>query len=275
MTRKVKAILCTIVAVALLVAVAATTVLAQDDPAPPDDRPGPLVKVAELLGIPPDDLTDALGQARQQLVEEVFTRTLGAIRERGIISDEEAATIVGWWAMRPAGEDEAAMKAWLEQPPELSKPEAIHHLLRTVFSFGGRGEDLIGQPRVFAALTARTAEILGVPHEDLVRAFHQVVRQTQQAALSGALSRAIEQGRITPEQAERIRQQKGQPRRALVRRQAPAPTAESISQMLARAIEAGRITQAEAGEISAWWQQRPEALDRLMEGRGDSPVAGE
>lgn len=54
-------------------------------------------------------------------------------------------------------------------------------------------------------LLARVAEILEIPEEELVNAFKEARRDMREEAFVRALDRAVEQGRITREEANEIR----------------------------------------------------------------------
>jgi len=55
-------------------------------------------------------------------------------------------------------------------------------------------------------LLARVAEILDIPEEDLVNAFNQARQEMRQEAFIRALDKAVEEGRITQEEASEIKE---------------------------------------------------------------------
>jgi len=117
-------------------------------------------------------------------------------------------------------------------------------------------------------LLARVAEILEIPEEDLVNAFKQARQEMRQEAFVRALDRAVEQGRITREEANEIREWCEQKPEVLDRGQfgrAGIFRGVHDRRMMAipnRAREGVCITQEQADRIRERWQSRPEALDR-------------
>lgn len=57
-----------------------------------------------------------------------------------------------------------------------------------------------------AGLMARAAAILGIPEDELVSAFQQARQEIREAAFSKMLDKAVEQGRLTPDEAKAIRE---------------------------------------------------------------------
>lgn len=108
MSQKMKVLLATIAAV-LVLTVGTTVALAQDGSnQPPQPQPvsNPLwAKVAQLLGISEQELTNAFAQARQQLRQENIDQCLAEAVEKGTITQDEANQIKEWWAKRPAAVD--------------------------------------------------------------------------------------------------------------------------------------------------------------------------
>jgi len=114
MSRKMKVLVSVLLAVILLTAGSAAAVMAQEDeePAPqaeeaaaPMEANGLLTRVAEILGIPEEELTEAFQQARQEMTqegwEEAFYQLLEKAAAEGLITPEEAEEIKGWWAQKP------------------------------------------------------------------------------------------------------------------------------------------------------------------------------
>lgn len=108
MSKKMKSLVVVLVAVFLLT-VGTTVALAQegsDQPPQPQPVSNPLwAKVAQLLGISEQELTDAFAQAHQQLRQEKIDQYLAEAVEKGIITQDEAKQITEWWAKRPAAVD--------------------------------------------------------------------------------------------------------------------------------------------------------------------------
>ncbi|MFC1874035.1 hypothetical protein ACFLYX_01900 [Chloroflexota bacterium] len=188
MSKKFKVITSVLVAVVLLTAGGATTVMAQKGeiaPAPAVNRAdiepvlaegtdnvtgtnSLLARVAELLGISPEELADIFKEARQALMQETMTTRLEQYLEKavaeGLIDENEAAEIMTWWENRPEALDNLKLSA-----------------------------------KIFSALDGRQNDL--APRVDR----SQVVPGRQR--LTG-LDETVEKGRITNEQAERLRERK-------------------------------------------------------------------
>ncbi len=105
MSKKVKVLVSVLVAVALLAVAGTTIVTAQEEPAseeaPQAKANGLLTRVAEILEIDEEDLVNAFNQARQEMRDEVFLKWLDKAVEKGLIDEDEAEEIKGWWADKP------------------------------------------------------------------------------------------------------------------------------------------------------------------------------
>ena len=111
MPKRLKILVSVLVAVALLTVGGAATVMAQDEPV--DEEPGVapysenrlLDKVAEILGITPEELISIFEQAKGELQEEAFISYVDKAVEDGLITQPEADEIAEWWLNRPAAVD--------------------------------------------------------------------------------------------------------------------------------------------------------------------------
>jgi len=103
MSKKMKVLVSVLVAVLMLVGSGSAIAMAQEEeePEPTVEANGLLAGVAEILGIPEEDLIDAFGQARQEMTEEVFLNALDKAVEEGLITQEEADEIKEWWEQKP------------------------------------------------------------------------------------------------------------------------------------------------------------------------------
>ena len=108
MPKKVRVLVSVLVALALLAAGGVATVMAQDESIPEEPalsseatNNGLLARVAEILGVPQEDLASAFKQARQEMTEEASLRALDKAVEKGLITEEEADQIKEWWQQRP------------------------------------------------------------------------------------------------------------------------------------------------------------------------------
>ena len=70
MSKKVKVIISMVMALILLTIGGTAVALAQDEPAPDTQTGNLLARVANLLGVTEDQLTEALEQARQEMQED-------------------------------------------------------------------------------------------------------------------------------------------------------------------------------------------------------------
>jgi hypothetical protein len=127
MSKKMKVLIAVLVAVLTLTVSGAVAVLAQEDEEiEPDEEellgklneimPGVkmfvstesselLSRVAEILDISEEELSDAFAQAKQEIMaersEKTFYEFLEQAIEEGLITEEEAEEIKEWWEQRP------------------------------------------------------------------------------------------------------------------------------------------------------------------------------
>lgn len=122
MSKRLKILVSVLIAVVLLIVGSAATVMAQEEPTqeePTQEEPTEpecelapcfgnnalLAKVAELLGMTPEELIDVFEQAQQELKDEAFIEYVRKAAEKGIITPEEAEEIIKWWENRPEAVD--------------------------------------------------------------------------------------------------------------------------------------------------------------------------
>lgn len=109
MSKKVKVLIATLVAVLLLMAGTTTVVMAQEGeetvPEPEvvteEGANGFLTRVADILGITEEELQAAFSEARQQMQDEAIIKFLDKAVEEGLITQEEADEILTWRQQRP------------------------------------------------------------------------------------------------------------------------------------------------------------------------------
>jgi len=137
MSKRVKILISVVVAILLLAMGTTATVMAQEEP-PEVSAKGLLARVAEILGIPEEDLINAFNQAQQEIREEAFDKWLDKAVERGLITQEKANEIKEWWEQRPEALDRSLF------PPALGFPSLRGHM------FGGhRGwQPGLGRPSI-------------------------------------------------------------------------------------------------------------------------------
>ncbi len=115
MSKRIKVLLSMLLAVVLLTVIPATVVMAQEEPAPETQvemKDQLLARVADILGLTPDELAGAFEQARDELREEGaaareqhcqdrIEESLERALAEDIITEEEADEIREWLANRP------------------------------------------------------------------------------------------------------------------------------------------------------------------------------
>ena len=104
MSKKVKVLVSVLVVAVLLTAGGVTTVMAQEGSEPPPEASteetstkGLLARVAEILGVSQEELVNAFKQAQQEIREEALDKLLAKAVEEGLITEDEANEIKGWW----------------------------------------------------------------------------------------------------------------------------------------------------------------------------------
>jgi hypothetical protein len=182
MSRKVKIILAVLLAVVVLTVGGVAVAMAQTPPSPTESN-GLLARVAAILGgdMTEQRLIDAFKQANMEIRNDAIEKALEKAVSDNRISSTEAAQISQWWQERPAVLD-SLINGSLPRFGPFLKPIAVK-----------------------AQLT-RVAEILGIPEETLVAAFKQAAQEMRTSAFNRALDNAVANGRLTEEQADKIRE---------------------------------------------------------------------
>ena len=128
MSKKMKVLIAVLVAILTLTVSGTVAVMAQEneEPEPEEEalveeleeliprvrlfmsamEPGELLsRVAAKLGISEEELSDAFAQAKEDIMaergEQAFDELLDRAVEEGLITEEEAAEIAGWWEQKP------------------------------------------------------------------------------------------------------------------------------------------------------------------------------
>ena len=114
MSKKMKVLVSVLVAILVLGVGGTTIAMAQEgeEPEPQDEELTAevgendfLARVAEILGIPEEELREAFKQARQEMMEErwekAFNRLLDKAVAEGLLTPEEAEEIREWWEQKP------------------------------------------------------------------------------------------------------------------------------------------------------------------------------
>ena len=113
MSRRIKVLISVLVAVAVLAVGSAATVMAEGEATPPPEAGAKYLpaRVAQILDISREDLTNAFEQARQEMREEALIRVLDRAVEKGHIDEDEAKEIEEWWEQRPEAVDCRLLRA--------------------------------------------------------------------------------------------------------------------------------------------------------------------
>ena len=162
MSKKIKVIISVLVAVVVLTVGGAATVMADGEATPPPEAGAGclLARVAQILGIPQEDLTSAFEQAREEIREECCIGAGEQVQQRireesGIRSREQVQEQVGEEALIRVldravgkgyiGEEEAEeIKQWWEQ-----RPEVMERLLLRASSFMPLGGEQVQQQNAY------------------------------------------------------------------------------------------------------------------------------
>ena len=103
MSKKMKVLVSVLVALLVLVVGGTAMVMAQEEPTPTAEAGanGLLARVAEILDISKEDLTNAFKQAQQEMKQKAFIRRLDKAVEQGRLTQDEADEIKEWWQQKP------------------------------------------------------------------------------------------------------------------------------------------------------------------------------
>jgi predicted DNA-binding protein (UPF0251 family) len=205
MSKKVKVIVSVLIAVALLTVGGVTTVMAHGKETAQTPEPGTtalmatanttglLPRVAQILGISEETLTNAAKQARQEMRDEAISNWLAKAVEKGRLTQEKANAIKAWWEQRPAVLDSGSLL------PALGTP----------FMGGRQMRGLVATTNV-TGLLPRVAQILGISEETLTNAVKQARQEMRDEAISNRLAKAVEKGLIDEDEADAIKEWWGQ-----------------------------------------------------------------
>jgi hypothetical protein len=183
MSKKLKIILAVLLAVVVLTAGVVSVAMAQTPPPQSSEGNGLLARVAEILGgnVTEQGLIDAFKQANLQIRSEAIEKALEKAISDNRISSAEADQIRQWWQERPVALD-SLISGFLPRLVPRLRPIAVKDQL------------------------TRVAEILGIPEETLEAAFKQASQELRGDAFNLALDKAVANGRLTQEQADKIRE---------------------------------------------------------------------
>ena len=100
----------------LTMGLGATAFAASSDDTATSDKDTFISKVANILGLDEDTVSDAMTQARDEMRQEAQQERLNNAVEDGVITQEEADAILAWWQARPDALDK------LEGPGQGPRP---------------------------------------------------------------------------------------------------------------------------------------------------------
>jgi len=215
MSKRVKILVSVLMVVVLLTVGSTVAVMAQEKPTLTDEASGKglLARVVEILNeqgydVTEEALVNAFKQAAREVAEETVDNILGRLQEEGLFLEDEIAAIENWLAQRPESLGPDSIREWLEERPEISHPGLL------IRSFGfphwiGERLHSFGEPRLgLRSLLGKVAEILKTPEETLMAAFDQaqqaMIQEVGEQAFLRALERAVDEGRISPDEARLI-----------------------------------------------------------------------
>ena len=206
MSKRWKIILAVVAAVVVLSLGAGAIALAADGSQPTTTSNPLLARVVEILnnGTTEQQLTDALKQARQQVVSEAVTKALDNGVTNNVITQAEADAIKTWLAQQPDPANKDAMKTWWGQRPQVANPKVYQRFLcararimRYGYWFGYQGA--LGAP-----VMQKAAAILSIDEQTLVNAFKQAAQELQGQKVQQALDNAVKNGKLTQDEANQI-----------------------------------------------------------------------
>ncbi len=218
MSKKIKILLAIVAGVLVLTVGGVVAVMAAGETTTPTSTAAttpsnPLyAKVAAILGVTEQQLTDAFKQARTQVDKDAITAWLAKAFENKTITAEEKAAIEKWYAQKPDPTNKDAMKAWFEARPKISKPELLDRILRapgkTKQLILGIDEDVV---------MGKVAAILGnnITAQKLIDAFKKAEIELKNENFFKMLDKAVTDGKITSDEAKQIKSWWGQKPAAL------------------------------------------------------------
>lgn len=178
MSKRMKVFVAVLVAILMLTVGGAATVMADDGSTATENetgRKGLQARVAEILGIPSDNLTSAFEQARQEMREEAFIRYLDKAVEKGLIIQQEADEIIEWWGQRPESIDPLLQRYFLGNALHSRHMWGAHR---------GMSEEAFGQAA--NRIMERWQNRLETQNHLFLRArIHQAIRGRQMMAVPG------------------------------------------------------------------------------------------
>jgi hypothetical protein len=163
-------------------------------------------KVATILGITEEQLTNAFKQAQTQNENETIANWLAKAVENKTITPAESEAIKNWLAQRPANATKDELKIWLDKKPQLANSEALKGFLQVPSRIRQLGYCIRMQGIASGDILKKVAAILGTVTEQQLRdAFQQAGNEMRTAAFDKALTNAVTNGKITQAESEQIK----------------------------------------------------------------------
>ena len=211
MSKKLKIIVAIVGGVVILALAGSAIVMAADNTTPtttPATQSNTLfAKVAALLNVTEQQLTDAFKQAGTQAQSQMIDQQLAQAVTKGTITQAESNAIKTWLSQKPTAPTKDTLKAWQDAQPKLSNPDALRGLLgfpeKMMGAWGGsysNNADLLTQ--VVANLNSATGKSITI--SQLQDALTQAAAQMKSDALAKSLANAVSNGKITQAEADQI-----------------------------------------------------------------------
>jgi len=235
MSKRVKVLISVVAAVVLLTVGGAATVMAQDEPPPAEETESNALLARVAEILGISEAT--LVSAIEQARQEATGTTCDGILDK-LLENEFISE-----------EDAAAIEAWLADKPDTADPEAIKEWLLQKPEISGPW--FFGQMfRHWGSFGGHFQGSFG-PCQQLRPNLTRVaeILGIPVETLTGAFNQAQQQIQLQMRET------------ALVR-------------ALERAVEQEQITESEAAQITEWWNQRPDAVDRAFPGAHIFPAGG-
>jgi hypothetical protein len=204
MSRKWKIFL-VVIASAVVLSLAGTAVaLADDSTTTTTTSNAYLAAVAAKLGVTETVLTDAMKQTRQELASAAIDQKLAEAVTNGTITQAEADAVRTWIAAQPDIADKAAMKEWWAARPKLANSKVYNGFLLKgkIARMRGWAYGCLGINNT--DFINKLATLLGKQPADVQAAFQSAAGEMKTAAFKTALAKAVENGKLTQEQADQI-----------------------------------------------------------------------
>ncbi|MFC2014076.1 hypothetical protein ACFLU8_04285 [Chloroflexota bacterium] len=113
MSKRMKVLVAMLAAVFVLAIGSTAFVMAQEKPTPAPEAgvKGLLTRIAGILNIPEEDLSNAFKQAQEEMRQEALQRFIDKAIDEGRITQEEADEYLEWWEQRPETCDRVMQRA--------------------------------------------------------------------------------------------------------------------------------------------------------------------